>query len=131
MAIIARVSSGYDGSDGSDDDCSAQQSEECERESDVELQESPEAAQSFNKVKLRWCSCEVLLCVLPLVRSFYIRVHFPDPAWRNGAPLVSCLYFSTFRLGLFTSAKPSCSPQLQSGIRNTFMLAQVIVSTWM
>lgn len=139
--------------DESDDDCSAQQSEECERESDVELQESPEAAQSFNKV---WCSCEVLLCVLPLVRSFYIRVHFPDPVWGNGAPLVSCLYFSTFvslhldhsherllgsftassrwiqaSVRLFTSAKPSFPPQLQSGIRNTFMLAQVIVSSWM
>lgn len=156
MAIIARVSSGYDGS-LTDLMMSAQRNNQRSVRGSlhVELQESPETAEIFNKDKLFLCLCEVL-CVLPLVRSSYIQVQFPGPVWRNSAPLVSCLYFSTLvflhfdyshelRLGsitassqwiqasvlLFTSAKPCFLPQLQSGITNTFMLAQIIVPTWM
>lgn len=38
----------------------------------VELQESPETAEILQKAKLFLCSCEVLLCVLPLVRSNFL-----------------------------------------------------------
>lgn len=79
MAIIARVSSGYDGS-LTDLMMTAQRNNQRSVRGNlhVELQESPETAEIFNKDKLFLCLCEVL-CVLPLVRSSYIQVQFPGP----------------------------------------------------